>query len=56
MTLPVPASTPSGDYVITSLSVADRVGNTRTVAGAEPSADGLPEFEVFHGPTPKARS
>jgi hypothetical protein len=49
-TLPVPASTPSGDYVITSLSVADKLGNGRTLTGAELGADGLPEFEVFHGP------
>lgn len=49
-TLPVPASTPSGDYRIAALTIADKKGNSRSLAPAEIAATGRPEFEVFHGP------
>lgn len=50
VSLPVPASTAPGDYRITSLNVADRKGNSRTLTGAELAEAGTPEFEVYDGP------
>jgi hypothetical protein len=49
-TFPVPASTPSGDYRITSLTIVDREGNSLALSSNEIAAAGRAEFEVFHGP------
>ena len=49
--IPVPASTPNGDYRIVSVTVTDQKGNSRTLPPAEiKERDYFPEFEVFHGP------
>jgi hypothetical protein len=49
-TFPVPASTPSGDYRVTALTIADTKGNSRSMTSADFEAGQWREFEVFHGP------
>jgi hypothetical protein len=48
--IPVAASTPTGDYRITSLTIADQKGNGRTLTGSELTEAGMPEFEIYQGP------
>ncbi len=49
--VPVPSSTPAGDYWVASLTVTDAKGNSRTLSGTELNEErGRAEFEVFHGP------
>jgi hypothetical protein len=58
--VPVPASTPSGEYEITSVRVADKAGNATTFdsSGLESiegqAAYGALRFSVYHGPDQEA--
>lgn len=49
-TFPVPATTPSGDYRVTALTIADTKGNSRSRTAGELEPGPWVEFEVFHGP------